>query len=66
MGNKSFFQTKAGKMTLAFMVIMLAFAAIMLGLSLANNLLCYIGFILMVGAMLYSPIDVFILNRKKQ
>ncbi|HDV7283986.1 TPA: hypothetical protein ACU21O_001453 [Mannheimia haemolytica] len=60
-----FFKTKAGKMTLAFIVIMLAFALIMLGIAQANNTPIYIGFVLMVGAMLYSPIDVFILNRKK-
>ncbi|HDL5698723.1 TPA: hypothetical protein PXE99_000507 [Mannheimia haemolytica] len=60
-----FFKTKAGKMTIAFIVIMLAFALIMLGIVQANNTAIHIGFVLMVGAMLYSPIDVFILNRKK-
>lgn len=60
-----FFKTKAGKMTIAFIVIMLAFALIMLGIAQANNTAIHIGFGLMVGAMLYSPIDVFILNRKK-
>lgn len=63
--ENSFFKTKAGKMTLAFIVIMLAFTCIMLGISSASNGLIYIGFALMVGAMVYSPIDVFILNRKK-
>lgn len=63
--ENSFFKTKAGKMTLAFLVIMLSFALIMLGISQANNIFIYIGFILMVAAMIYSPIDVFILNRKK-
>ncbi|MEG9498200.1 hypothetical protein [Mannheimia indoligenes] len=60
-----FFKTKAGKMTLAFIVIMLSFALIMLGIAQTNNTFIHLGFVLMVAAMLYSPIDVFILNRKK-
>ncbi|MGQ0287024.1 hypothetical protein ACT2CV_07445 [Pasteurellaceae bacterium 22721_9_1] len=64
--ENSFFKTKAGKMTLAFIVIMIAFACIMLGISQVSNGLIYIGFTLMVAAMLYSPIDVFILSKKKK
>lgn len=52
-------------MTLAFIVIMLAFALIMLGIYQVNNVFIHIGFVLMLVAMLYSPVDVFILNRKK-
>lgn len=63
--ESSFFKTKAGKMTLAFIVIMLAFALIMLGIYQVNNVFIHIGFVLMLVAMLYSPVDVFILNRKK-
>ncbi|QLB42850.1 hypothetical protein HV560_08500 [Mannheimia pernigra] len=63
--ESSFFKTKAGKMTLAFIVIMLAFALIMLGIYQVNNVFIHIGFVLMLLAMLYSPVDVFILNRKK-
>ncbi|EXI61763.1 hypothetical protein MHD_04955 [Mannheimia granulomatis] len=61
----NFFKIKAGKMTLAFIVTMLAFALIMFGIDQANTMFIHIGFILMVAAMVYSPIDVFILNRKK-
>lgn len=63
--ESGFFKTKAGKMTLAFIVIMLAFALIMLGIYQVNNVFIHIGFVLMLVAMLYSPVDVFILNRKK-
>lgn len=63
--ESSFFKTKAGKMTLAFIVTMLAFALIMLGIYQVNNVFIHIGFVLMLVAMLYSPVDVFILNRKK-
>lgn len=64
--QNSFFKTKAGKMTLAFIVVMLAFSCIMLGISHSSDLFIQIGFVLMIAAMVYSPIDVFILNRKKK
>lgn len=61
-----FFKTKAGKMTLAFIVIMIAFSCIMLGIAQTSNGLIQLGFVLMLAAMLYSPIDVFLLNRNKK
>lgn len=67
MTNKNtFFSTKAGKMTLAFIVIMLGFALIMFGLNSDTNMFIQLGFILILIAMMYSPIDVFILNKKKK
>ncbi|MCK3657791.1 hypothetical protein A4G18_03470 [Pasteurellaceae bacterium Pebbles2] len=64
--NTAFFKSKAGKMTLAFIVTMIAFGCIMLGLNQSSTSLIDIGFWLMVAAMVYSPVDVFILNRKKK
>ncbi|MDO4286682.1 MAG: hypothetical protein Q4C40_03045 [Eubacteriales bacterium] len=66
MEQKGFFQTKAGGLTIAFIVIMLAFAMILAGLYTGITVLCTIGFVLIVAAMLYSPVDVYILNRKKK
>lgn len=66
MEQKGFFQTKAGGLTIAFIVIMLAFAMILAGLYTGTDVLCTIGFVLIVAAMLYSPVDVYILNRKKK
>ena len=65
MEKQSFFKTKAGGLTLAFIVIMIAFAVIMAGLGMSNNMLCTIGFIMIVVAMLYYPVKVFIIDRKK-
>ena len=61
-----FFKTKAGGLTIAFAVIMIAFVMIMAGLSSGNDMLCTIGFVLIVVAMLYSPVKVHILDRKKK
>ena len=61
-----FFKTKAGGLTIAFAVIMVAFVMIMAGLGSGNDMLCTIGFVLIVIAMLYSPVKVHILDRKKK
>ena len=61
-----FFKTKAGGLTIAFAVIMIAFVMIMAGLGSGNDMLCTIGFVLIVAAMLYSPVKVHILDRKKK
>ena len=53
MEQKGFFQTKAGGLTIAFIVIMVAFAMIMAGLYTGTSILCTIGFVLIVVAMLY-------------
>lgn len=66
MEKQSFWKTKAGGLTLAFIVIMIAFAVIMAGLGMSNDVLCMIGFIMIVVAMLYSPVKVYVINRKKK
>ncbi len=65
MEKKSFFQTKEGGLTIAFIVIMIAFVIIMAGLNTVNDTVCLAGFIIMVAAMLYSPVKTFILKPKK-
>lgn len=65
MENQSFFKTKAGGLTLVFLIMMMAFGIIMAGLGLSNDVLCTVGFLMVIAAMLYSPIRVFIIERKK-
>lgn len=65
MEKKNFFKTKEGGLTIAFVVIMIAFFIILAGLSTRNDTVCLAGFVIMVGAMLYSPIKTFILKPKK-
>ncbi len=65
MEQKGFFHTKAGGLTIAFLVIMVAFAVIMFGLNSGSSALCTVGFVLIMAAMLYSPIKVYIFDRKK-
>lgn len=63
MGEKqTFFKTKAGGLTLAFIAIMIAFVMIMAGLSSDNHMLADGGFIVMLMAMLYSPVKTYLLK----
>lgn len=59
----SFFKTKAGGLTAAFIVIMIAFAMIMVGFGNSNDSMCSAGFILIMAAMLYSPVRVYIFKK---
>ena len=61
-----FFKTKAGALTIAFAVIMAAFVMIMSGLGAENDTLCTVGFVMIVLAMMYSPVKVHILDRMKR
>ena len=65
MEKKSFFKTKEGGLTIAFIVIMAAFLIILAGLGMASDAVCLAGFAVMVAAMLYSPVRTFILKPKK-
>lgn len=66
MEKNSFFKTKAGGLTIAFIVIMAAFAIIMAGLKMSGDGLCVVGFVMIILAMLYSPFKVYILDRRKK
>ncbi len=64
MEKQSFWKTRAGHLTLAFVVIMAAFLLILAGLAIQSEAVCVTGFFLIAAAMLYSPIEVYILKRK--
>ena len=59
MEEKGFFQTRAGRLTIAFCIIMVAFA-------LNNDILCLVGFLLTAGALLYSPMEGHLYARLKK
>ena len=63
--KNSFFKTKEGGLTIAFIIIMISFCLIQGGLAAGMNALAYLGFILVIVSMLYSPVKVFIIDRKK-
>lgn len=64
MEHTGFFKTKAGRLTIAFVIVMLAFAVIVAGLSRSADALCILGLFMVVAALLYSPVEVHILKKK--
>ncbi|MEE1228293.1 MAG: hypothetical protein U0K57_04915 [Lachnospiraceae bacterium] len=64
MEEKSFFKTKAGGLTLAFIVIMIAFVVIMVGIASGSGAVESVGFIVMLLALMYAPFQTYILKRK--
>ena len=63
MEQNGFFQTKAGHLTIVFLVIAVAFVLIVTGLQSDGNGLCTVGFLMIVAAMLYSPVKVYFIDR---
>lgn len=63
--KKSFFHTKEGGLTIAFIVIMISFFIIQSGLKMEGEAVSIAGLLLVLAAMLYSPVKVFIIDRKK-
>ena len=66
MKKNNFYDTKAGRLTLALIVILLAFVLIMIGLYSNNTMMSAFGFITIVIAMLYSPFKVYLWDRIRQ
>ena len=64
MEKKSFWKTNAGALTVAFIITMIGFALILLGVNHGMNGLATGGFAAVVVAMLISAIKVFIIDRK--
>ncbi len=66
MEKTSFFKTKAGGLAIAFIIIMTAFAVIVTGLGGSQDMLCEVGFFVIMIALLYSPFRTHILERGKK
>ena len=66
MEKKKIFQTDAGRLIIAFLAIMMAFAVIMIGLYTENELCYLIGFLVIAAEMLYYPIKVHIYERLRK
>jgi len=53
-------------MTIAFLVVMAAFVLIMIGLSSGSSVPGVIGFVMIIAAMLYSPVRVYLFDKRKK
>lgn len=65
MHTTGFFHTKAGRLTVAFIFIMVAFTLILVELKMTKNGSCMAGFVLLVATMLYSPVKIYVIEKLK-
>ena len=64
MNNTSFWKTKAGALTIGFILAMVSFVVILIGIKMNSEMLENIGLVIVIIAVLISPIKVFILDKK--
>ncbi len=63
MKKTSFFRTKEGSFSIAFIVIMISFIVEVIGLTInAKGLYCS-GFLAILAAIIYSPVKVYLLKK---
>lgn len=58
-----FLKTKEGGLTIAFAVIITAFFIEVYGLTMKSELFYIAGFLIIVAAIMYSPVEVFIMKK---
>ena len=66
MNNTSFWKTKAGALTIGFILAMVSFVLILIGIKMNSEILENIGLVIVIIAVLISPIKVFILDKKSK
>ena len=66
MNNTSFWKTKAGALTIGFILAMLSFIIILFGIKMNSETVENFGLIVVIVAVLISPIKVFILDKRSK
>ena len=66
MDKTSFWKTKAGALTIGFIIAMLSFVIILIGIKINSETIENLGLVIVIVAVLISPIKVFILDKKSK
>ena len=66
MDKINFWKTKAGALTIGFILAMLSFIIILFGIKMNSETLENFGRIVVIVAVLISPIKVFILDKRSK
>lgn len=66
MDKTSFWKTKAGALTIGFILAMLSFIIILFGIKMNSETVENFGLIVVIVAVLISPIKVFILDKRSK
>ena len=66
MDKTSFWKTKAGALTVGFILAMLSFMIILVGIKMNSETIENFGLAVVIVAVLFSPIKVFILDKRSK
>ena len=66
MDKINFWKTKAGALTISFILAMLSFIIILFGIKMNSETVENFGLIVVIVAVLISPIKVFILDKRSK
>ena len=66
MDKTNFWKTRAGALTIGFILAMLSFIIILFGIKMNSEMVENFGLIVVIVAVLISPIKVFILDKRSK
>ena len=66
MEKSNFWKTKAGALTIGFIIAMISFVITLVGIKMNSEMVQNLGLVLVIIAVLISPVKVFISDRKNK
>ena len=66
MEKSNFWKTKAGALTIGFIIAMISFVITLVGIKMNSEMVKNLGLVLVIIAVLISPVKVFIIDRKNK
>ena len=66
MEKSNFWKTKAGALTIGFIIAMISFVITLVGIKMNSEIVQNLGLVLVIIAVLISPVKVFIIDRKNK
>lgn len=66
MEKSNFWKTKAGALTIGFIIAMISFVITLVGIKMNFEMVQNLGLVLVIIAVLISPVKVFIIDRKNK
>ncbi|MCI7686267.1 MAG: hypothetical protein U0M70_02795 [Eubacteriales bacterium] len=66
MEKSNFWKTKAGALTIGFIIAMISFVVTLVGIKMNSEMVQNLGLVLVIIAVLISPVKVFIIDRKNK
>ena len=66
MEKSNFWKTKAGALTIGFIIAMISFVVTLVGIKMNSEMVQNLGLVLVIITVLISPVKVFIIDRKNK